>query len=96
MSDQSPRDDLSAELSLELSPQEQAIIDALRSGSGRVLGRTELARAAGIAPSQGRRVDVLLVGVRRVLGADAIVNVRNRGWRLVEAERTTTGRTTAS
>jgi DNA-binding response OmpR family regulator len=77
--------ELSPELSSELSSQEQAIIDALRSGHGRVLGRIELARAAGIAPSQGRRVDVLLVGVRRALGPDSIVNVRNRGWRLVEA-----------
>jgi DNA-binding response OmpR family regulator len=71
-----------------LSPQELAVIEALRSGSGRVLGRTELARAAGIAPSQGRRVDVLLVGIRRSLGADAIVNVRNRGWKFVETTPT--------
>jgi DNA-binding response OmpR family regulator len=68
--------------------QELAIIDALRRGDGRVLGRTELARLVGIAPSQGRRIDVLLVGVRRILGPEAVVNVRNRGWRFVDGHAT--------
>jgi DNA-binding response OmpR family regulator len=68
----------------ELTSQELAIIDALRSSGGRVLGRLELARVVGIAPAHSRRVDVLLVAVRRVLGPENILNVRNRGWRYVE------------
>jgi hypothetical protein len=76
--------------------QEMAIIDALRSGGGRVLGRTELARVVGISPSQNRRVDVLLVGVRRVLGPEAVVNVRSRGWRLADTADVSAGRTSAA
>jgi DNA-binding response OmpR family regulator len=66
-----------------LSAQEQLIVTTLCSANGRVVGRTELARVAGVPP-QGRRIDVLLVNVRRVLGADRVVNVRNRGWRYVQ------------
>jgi DNA-binding winged helix-turn-helix (wHTH) protein len=80
----------------EPTSQEMAIIDALRSGGGRVLGRTELARVLGISPLQNRRIDVLLVGVRRVLGPDALVNVRNRGWRLTETAAVSAGRTSAT
>jgi DNA-binding response OmpR family regulator len=67
----------------QLTSQEQVLVELLRSSNGRVFGRMELARAAGIAPANSRRIDVLLVNVRRNLGAESIVNVRNRGWRYV-------------
>ena len=66
-----------------LTGQQEAILRALRASSNRVLSRTELARAAGLGSSQGRRVDVLLVHIRRTLVDESIVNVRNRGWRLL-------------
>jgi DNA-binding response OmpR family regulator len=72
----------------QLTSQEQILVELLRSSNGRVFGRTELARAAGIAPANSRRIDVLLVSVRRSLGAEAIVNVRNRGWRYVMPQAT--------
>ena len=48
----------------------------------RVVGRLELARAAGLAGLSERRCDSVLVGVRRLLGPQSIITVRSRGWRL--------------
>ncbi len=66
-----------------LTAQEEAILLTLRSATHRVVSRNELARAAGLNSTQGRRVDVLLVRIRRTLDDESIVNIRNRGWRLV-------------
>ncbi len=66
-----------------LTIQEEAILLALRSAPDRVLSRTELARAAGLSSAKGRRVDALLVSIRRSLDNESIINIRNRGWRLV-------------
>jgi DNA-binding response OmpR family regulator len=63
---------------------ELALIGVLLESTGRVVSRTELVRRAkmfGLAP---RRVDVHLVEVRRMVGADNLVNVRGRGWMLVD------------
>jgi DNA-binding winged helix-turn-helix (wHTH) protein len=68
-----------------LGTQERAVLAALLANRGRVVNRHELARLAGIANCTERRIDSLLVGVRRALGADSIVTVRRRGWMLTEA-----------
>lgn len=66
-----------------LSPQERAVYRVLADNAGRVVGRTELARAAGIHELHERRCDSLLVGVRRAVGAHRVRTVRRRGWMLV-------------
>ncbi len=65
-----------------LGPQERAVLFALAQSAGKVVSRRELAKRVGIAELSERRCDSLLVGVRRVLGPDAIVTVRSRGWML--------------
>lgn len=55
----------------------------LADNAGRVVGRAEIARRAGIADLSVRRCDSLIVGIRRRIGADRIRTVRRRGWMLV-------------
>jgi len=68
-----------------LGTQERAVLFVLVESAGKVVSRRELARRVGIAELSERRCDSLLVGVRRVLGPDAIVTVRSRGWMLQPA-----------
>jgi hypothetical protein len=49
---------------------------------GRVVGRRELARRAGLTDLSERRCDSLLVVLRRQIGPGAIITVRRRGWML--------------
>ena len=56
------------------------MLAALMDCRGRVLGRKELTRRAGLSDVNQRRCDSLLVNVRRALGPDSIRTVRGRGW----------------
>jgi DNA-binding winged helix-turn-helix (wHTH) protein len=70
---------LSAAASSEaLNQREAVLLQTLLANQGRVVTRTELARAVGLR-QQARRVDVHLVNVRRALD-DRLINVRGRGW----------------
>jgi DNA-binding winged helix-turn-helix (wHTH) protein len=64
--------------------QERAVLSVLVENHGRVIGRRELSRLAGLAELSERRCDSVLVGIRKVLGADSIITVRSRGWRLAD------------
>ena len=57
--------------------------DVLVECSGRVVGRHEIARRAGLTDLSDRRCDSLIVGIRRRLGASCVRTVRRRGWMLV-------------
>jgi DNA-binding winged helix-turn-helix (wHTH) protein len=61
-----------------LTQREVVLLQTLLANQGRVVARTELARAVGLR-QQARRVDVHLVSVRRALD-DSLINVRGRGW----------------
>ena len=58
------------------------MLAVLVAAAGRVVARTELARAAGLADLSSRRVDSVLVRLRRRLPEGALVTVRGRGWAL--------------
>lgn len=57
----------------------------LIENSGRIIGRDQLARLLNVEASAARRVDGSLVVLRRLLGPDAIMTVRSRGWMLTVA-----------
>jgi DNA-binding response OmpR family regulator len=65
-------------------PAELTLIGVLLQSQGRVVSRTELVRRAGLFGVTPRRVDVHLVEVRRLVGADNLRNVRGRGWMLLD------------
>jgi DNA-binding response OmpR family regulator len=67
-----------------LGEQERSVLGVLIANRGRVVGRRELARRAGLANLSERRCDSLLVAIRRVLGKESLVTVRSRGWMLNE------------
>ncbi len=66
---------------VKLGPTEVAVLRVLLSRTGKVTGRADLNRLAGIEGSP-RRSDAALVLVRRALGEGAVVTVRRRGWML--------------
>ncbi len=78
--------DIAGEQSMnQLPPQELAVLRALITCSGRVVGRRELSRLAGIAGLNDRRCDSLLVSIRKALGPESIRTVRGRGWMISHA-----------
>ncbi|MGH9177269.1 MAG: winged helix-turn-helix domain-containing protein [Acidimicrobiales bacterium] len=70
---------------LALSAQELAVLSVLGAAGGRVVGRSELQRRAGLNHRAPRRCDAVIVGLRRALGPDCIATVRGRGWRCLVA-----------
>ncbi len=68
-----------------LSDQEHAVFNAINAARGRLITRTELARVAQVPVTPARRVDGLLINVRRALAPEELINVRRRGW-MLEAE----------
>lgn len=73
---------VSTPITPQLGTQERALLAALVDCRGRVEGRRELSRRAGLIDLNDRRCDSLLVTIRRSLGPDSIRTVRSRGWML--------------
>jgi DNA-binding response OmpR family regulator len=71
---------------MDLGPTEAAVLAVLREANGRVVSRQELARRTGFRDASPRRVDSVVVQLRRSLGDDAIRTVRRRGWALTASD----------
>ena len=69
---------------VNLSEAEATVWRFLQANEGQVVTRSELARHAGLRGLSPRRVDVLLVAVRRAIGAEQLRNVRGRGWLVIK------------
>lgn len=65
-----------------LSGSDRAVLAVLVNNAGRVVGRSSIRREAGLQHCTPRRCDSSIVSLRRMLGIDAIVTVRGRGWLL--------------
>jgi len=65
-----------------LARRESAVLGVLVAAHGRVVSRADLTRAAGLDGLSERRVDGVLVSLRRILPQGALVTVRGRGWAL--------------
>lgn len=70
-----------------LRSREIDVLRVLSERAGRVVSRASLADLAGLDGLSARRVDALIVELRRVLPAGAILTVRRRGWMLHSAHR---------
>ena len=70
----------------QLSAREFSLLHALLERPGAILSREQLEnRIYGWGEEvTSNAVDVLIHGMRRKLGADAIRNVRGLGWRIAE------------
>ena len=65
-----------------LGGSERAVLAVIVETPGRVISRFELARRAGLCDLSERRIDAVMVTLRRALGPAAIRTVRRRGWML--------------
>lgn len=65
-----------------LGARDRAVLAVLLGRCGRVVDRSSLRHEAGLTGLSPRRCEAALVRLRAVLGEDAIVTVRRRGWML--------------
>ena len=65
-----------------LGERDRAVLAVLLGHHGRVVDRSSLRQEAGLTELGPRRCEAALVRLRAVLGDDAIVTVRRRGWML--------------
>ena len=65
-----------------VTPAESAVLQVLADNSGKVVSRATLLRLSGLQHCAPRRCDGIMTSLRRVLGDNAIVTVRGRGWML--------------
>lgn len=69
------------DFSPSLTSSDLAVLRVLVERAGKVTGRHDLNRLAGLSGSE-RRCEAVLVLLRRALGEGAIATIRRRGWML--------------
>ena len=69
-----------------------AVLEVLADRAGAVVSRDTLRRLADLRQFSQRRCDSAIVAIRRVMGNDAVVTVRGRGW-MLQSEFETAART---
>jgi DNA-binding winged helix-turn-helix (wHTH) protein len=67
---------------LPLNAVDIAVLEVLADRAGTVVSRDTLRRLADLRQFSQRRCDSAIVAIRRVLGNEAVVTVRGRGWML--------------
>ena len=72
-----------------LRSREVDVLRVLLDRAGRVVARSTLASLAGLDGLNSRRVDAIMVELRRSLPVGAIVTVRRRGWMIDPAHHDT-------
>ena len=65
-----------------LPPTETAVLRALLAAEGRVVSRETIVRDSGLGHLSPRRTDAVIASLRRRLGAESVITVRQRGWML--------------
>lgn len=65
-----------------LSAVDRAVLEVLRTRTGRVVSRATIVREARLGHLHARRPDAAIAAIREALGADSVRTVRGRGWML--------------
>ncbi len=65
-----------------LTATDIAVLEVLADRVGTVVSRDTIRRLADLRQFSQRRCDSAIVAIRRVLGNDAVITVRGRGWML--------------
>jgi DNA-binding winged helix-turn-helix (wHTH) protein len=75
-----------------ITPRDLAVLEVLVSRTGTVVSRDTIRRLADLRQFSQRRCDSAIVAIRRILGNDAVITVRGRGW-MLQPECETAART---
>lgn len=67
-----------------LSQTDCGVLRVLLGQHGRIISRDTIQRMAGLDSVSTRRVDASIVVLRRILGTEAVITVRRRGWMLTD------------
>lgn len=65
-----------------MTPTETAVLAVFVENAGRVVSRDTLRRSAGLQHCTERRCDSVVSSIRAMLGNNALLTVRSRGWML--------------